>query len=44
LRAFSTDLKAFTLERKTAQVGETTKVALPSDRLHLFDATGTRIA
>jgi multiple sugar transport system ATP-binding protein len=44
LRALGTDLKAFTLERKTAQVGETTNVAVPPDRLHLFDASGTRIA
>jgi hypothetical protein len=44
LRAFSTDLKAFTLERKTARVGETTNLAVPPDRLHLFDVDGVRIA
>ncbi|MDQ7250852.1 ABC transporter ATP-binding protein [Dongia sedimenti] len=44
LRALGTDLKAFTLERKTAQVGETTSVALPPDRLHLFDAAGSRLS
>jgi multiple sugar transport system ATP-binding protein len=44
LRALGTDLKAFTLERKTAQVGETTSVTVPPDRLHLFDASGERIA
>jgi multiple sugar transport system ATP-binding protein len=44
LRALGTDLKAFTLERKTAQVGEVTSVALSPERLHLFDAEGMRIA
>jgi multiple sugar transport system ATP-binding protein len=44
LRAFGADLKAFTLERQTAQVGETTRVAVPPERLHLFDAEGARIA
>src|SRR4051812_13316960 len=43
LRAFGSDLKAFTLERRTAQVGETTRVAMPPDRLHLFDAEGQRV-
>jgi multiple sugar transport system ATP-binding protein len=44
LRALGADLKAFTLERKTAQVGETTHVTLPPERLHLFDQSGARIA
>jgi multiple sugar transport system ATP-binding protein len=44
LRALGTDLKAFTLERKTAQVGETTKVGVPPDRLHLFDVDGVRLS
>ncbi len=43
LRALGTDLKAFTLERRTARVGETTSVAVPPDRLHLFDAKGVRL-
>jgi multiple sugar transport system ATP-binding protein len=43
LRALGADLKAFTLERKTAQVGETTNVLLPPERLHLFDTNGARI-
>jgi multiple sugar transport system ATP-binding protein len=43
LRAFGTDLKAFTLERGVARMGETTRVAVPPERLHLFDAEGTRI-
>src|SRR4051812_15111034 len=43
LRALGTDLKAFTLERRTAQVGETTTVAVPPDLLHLFDDKGARI-
>ena len=44
LRALGADLKAFTLERKTAQVGETTHVTLPPERLHLFDQSGARIS
>jgi multiple sugar transport system ATP-binding protein len=44
LRALGADLQAFTLERKTAQVGDTTNVALPPERLHLFDQSGARIA
>jgi multiple sugar transport system ATP-binding protein len=44
LRALGADLKAFTLERRTVQVGEATSVVLPPDRLHLFDADGARLA
>jgi multiple sugar transport system ATP-binding protein len=44
LRALGADLKAFTLERKTAQVGEITQVTLPPERLHLFDQSGARIS
>ena len=43
LRAFGTDLKAFTLERQTVRVGENLPVALPPERLHLFDAQGIRL-
>jgi multiple sugar transport system ATP-binding protein len=44
LRALGADLKAFTLERGTAKVGETTNVTLPPERLHLFDQNGTRLS
>jgi multiple sugar transport system ATP-binding protein len=43
LRAYGTDLKAFTLERGTAVVGEQAKVMLPTERLHLFDEGGKRL-
>jgi len=42
LRAFGSDLKAFTLDRTSARVGETVPVVLPPERLHLFDAEGQR--
>jgi len=43
LRAYGTDLKAFTLERGVATVGERAPVTLPPDWLHLFDGDGNRL-
>jgi multiple sugar transport system ATP-binding protein len=43
LRAFGADLKAFTLERGIAVVGERLPVMLPPERLHLFDGQGRRL-
>jgi len=43
LRAYGADLKAFTLERGVAAVGQRVPVTLPPERLHLFDSEGKRL-
>jgi multiple sugar transport system ATP-binding protein len=43
LRAFGGLLKAFTLDRAAATVGAALPIALPPERVHLFDAAGKRV-
>jgi multiple sugar transport system ATP-binding protein len=45
VRPFGTILKAFTLERDAAAIGDAVSIRLPAERLHLFDGqSGQRLA